>query len=226
MNQYRFIERPLERMGGLQLRPDFNRSCNTDRRGVADLQCQRRTFTLHSRYPGLNRVPPLEVELVSTRADNAGMPLPCPALNRFADLSVQVDQPQEVGRTARGLRRLIPILGGEAVGTGWHARVLPGGADFQLVVSDTLAELDARYVLETDAGDLIYVRNRAIRSGPPELMARLVRGEVVDPALIYFRCSPSFETVSPSLRWINERMFVGTGARHPDKVVMTFFELA
>jgi hypothetical protein len=149
-----------------------------------------------------------------------------PQLKFFADLAVQVDRPQEVGRTARGLRRLIPILGGEASGEGWKARVLPGGADFQLVVSDTLAELDARYVLETEAGELIYVQNRAIRSGPPELMAKLVRGEPVDPAQIYFRCSPSFETASPSLQWITERMFVGAGARHPDKVVMRFWELA
>jgi hypothetical protein len=149
-----------------------------------------------------------------------------PQLKFFADLSVQVDQPQEVGITVRGRRRLIPILGGEAVGDGWRARVLPGGADFQLVVNDTLAELDARYCLETDAGELVYVRNRAIRSGPPELMAALVRGEPVDPSQIYFRCSPSFETASASLRWITERMFVGTGARHPDKVVMRFWQLA
>jgi hypothetical protein len=153
------------------------------------------------------------------------MALPTPPLTFFADLSVQVGTPQEVGRVARGLRRLIPILGGEATGDGWRARVLPGGADFQLVVRDTLAELDARYVLETDGGDFVYVRNRAIRSGPPELMARLVRGEPVDPSLIYFRCNPSFETVSASLGWINERMFVGTGARYPYKVVMRFFEL-
>jgi hypothetical protein len=152
--------------------------------------------------------------------------IPTPTLKPFADLTVQVDKPQEAGRTVRGLRRLIPILGGEAVGDGWRARVLPGGADFQLVVSDTLAELDARYMLETDGGDLIYVTNRAVRSGPPELMAKLVRGEPVDPALIYFRCSPSFETAAASLRWITERMFVGSGARHPDRVVMRFFELA
>lgn len=148
-----------------------------------------------------------------------------PPLKFFADLSVQVDTPQELGRTSRGLRRLIPILGGEAVGDGWRARVLPGGADFQLVVTDTLAELDARYMLEVDGGDRIYVTNRAVRSGPPELMARLVRGEPVDASLIYFRCSPTFETASPSLRWITERMFVGSGARHPDKVVMRFWEL-
>jgi uncharacterized protein DUF3237 len=57
-------------------------------------------------------------------------------------------------------------------------------------------------------------------------MARLMRGEPVHPAAIYFRCSPSFETVSPSQGCVNERMFVGTGARYPDKVVMRFFELA
>lgn len=153
------------------------------------------------------------------------MPLPTPALEFFADLSVQVGRPQEIGRTPRGWRRLIPIVGGEAVGDGWRARVLPGGADFQLVVSDTLAELDARYALETDGGDLIYVRNRALRTAPPEVMTKLMHGEVVDPALVYFRCSPSFETASTSLRWINERMFVGTGARHPDRVEMRFFEL-
>ncbi|MBC7468123.1 MAG: DUF3237 family protein, partial [Ramlibacter sp.] len=101
-----------------------------------------------------------------------------------------------------------------------------GGADFQLVITDTLAELDARYCLETDAGELIYVQNRAIRSGPPALMAKLVRGVPVDPSQIYFRCNPSFETVAPSLRWITVRMFVGTGARHPDQVVMRFWQLA
>ena len=154
------------------------------------------------------------------------MDLPTPLLKPFADLEIEVDTPQQVGQGPRGVRRLIPILGGTVRGQGWQARVLPGGADFQLLVSDTLAELDARYVLETDAGELIYVRNRALRSGAPELMARLARGEPVDPAAIYFRCMPSFETASPTLRWINERLFVGTGERRPQQVLLRFFELA
>lgn len=152
--------------------------------------------------------------------------LPTPQLNFFADFSVQVDKPQELGQTIHGIRRLIPILGGTVQGQGWTARVLPGGADFQLIVNARMAELDARYVIETDAGDLIYVQNRAVRTASPEVMAKLVRGEVVDPQSVYFRCSPSFETASPSLAWISERLFVGTGARHPDKVVMRFFEVA
>ncbi|RYX89403.1 MAG: DUF3237 domain-containing protein [Comamonadaceae bacterium] len=148
-----------------------------------------------------------------------------PTLNFFADLSVTVGAPQEVGATVHGRRRLIPILGGTAEGTDWKARVLPGGADFQLLVNDRLAELDARYVLELDGGDLIYVQNRAVRCGAADVMARLVRGEPVDPAQIYFRCSPSFETASASLSWISERLFIGTGERRPDKVLMTFFEV-
>lgn len=152
--------------------------------------------------------------------------LPTPQLKFFADLSVQVEPPQEVGAALHGLRRLIPIAGGEVLGDGWRARILPGGADFQLLVNDRVAELDARYVMETDAGDRIYVENRAIRSGPAELIAKLVRGEAVDPAQIYFRCCPRFETASPALAWISERLFVGSGARFPDRVVMRFFELA
>jgi hypothetical protein len=118
---------------------------------------------------------------------------------------------------------VVPILGGSAQGQGWTARVLPGGSDFQLISSETLSELDARYGLETDAGDLIYVQNHAVRAAPPEVMARLLRGEPVDPAQIYFRCSPRFETRSAALGWINERLFVGVGLRHPAQVVMRFF---
>ena len=151
--------------------------------------------------------------------------LPTPELKFFADLSVQVDKPQEVGATVHGQRRVIPILGGDVQGDGWTARVLRGGADFQMIVNQSLAELDARYVLETDAGDLIFVQNRAVRAASPDVMSRLIRGEKVDPQLVYFRCTPQFETASKSLSWISERLFIGTGARHPDKVVMRFFEV-
>ncbi len=151
--------------------------------------------------------------------------LQTPELKFFADLSVEVAKPIEVGQTLHGTRRLIAILGGTAHGNGWTARVMPGGADFQLIVNPQLAELDARYVLETDAGDLIYVQNSAIRTASPEVMTKLIKGEAVDPSEVYFRCTPKFETASPALSWISERLFIGTGARHPDRVVMRFFEV-
>jgi hypothetical protein len=152
-------------------------------------------------------------------------PLAAPGLAPFADLSVQVAAPIEVGETGRGLRRVIPILGGTCVARDWRARVLEGGADFQLVVDTRVARLEARYVLETDAGDRIYVHNDAVRTAPPEVTARLLRGEPVDPADVYFRCAPRFETSAPALAWMMERVFLGTGLRRPAEVVMRFFEV-
>jgi len=152
-------------------------------------------------------------------------PLAAPGLARFADLNVQVAAPVEVGDTGHGVRRVIPILGGTCVARDWTARVLAGGADFQLLVNARMARLEARYVLETDAGDRIYVHNDALRTASPEVMARLVRGEPVEPADVYFRCVPRFETSAPALGWMMERVFLGTGLRRPADVVMRFFEV-
>lgn len=150
------------------------------------------------------------------------LPLP---LEHFADLTVQVGDAVEIGVTARGRRRVIPITGGSVRGHGWQARVMPGGADYQSIVTDTLTELEAHYVLEVDGGDLVYVRNRGMRSAPASVTAALARGEPVDPAQVYFRCFPAFETTSPALKWINDRLFAGAGQRHPKHVAMSFYVL-
>jgi hypothetical protein len=151
--------------------------------------------------------------------------LAAPALEPFADLEVEVGVPLEVGAVAGGVRRIVPILGGRCNGRGFTARVLPGGADFQLLTSPTMARLEARYVLETDAGELIYVHNDAVRTAAPEVMARLVRGEPVDPGAVYFRCLPRLECAAPALAWVGTRVFIGVGVRRPQTVVMRFFEV-
>jgi len=157
------------------------------------------------------------------------MTLPTPTLEPIADLTVFVATPieaeQVTGLNSRGRRRIIPITGGKVIGK-LSGTVLPGGADFQMVVSDTCADLDARYLLRLDNGEHVFVMNRALRRGSVEDIARLVRGEPVDPAAIYFRCAPTFEVSSPALAWLTESLFVGTGARFPDRVEMRFFRVA
>ncbi|MGA8391121.1 MAG: DUF3237 domain-containing protein [Burkholderiaceae bacterium] len=157
------------------------------------------------------------------------MTLPTPTLEPIADLTVFVATPIEAGQVtglnSRGRRRIIPITGGKVTGK-LSGTVLPGGADFQMVVSDTCADLDARYLLRLDNGEHVFVMNRALRRGSVEDIARLVRGEPVDPAAIYFRCAPTFEVSSPALAWLTESLFVGTGARFPDRVEMRFFRVA
>ncbi len=70
---------------------------------------------------------------------------------------------------------------------------------------------------------MIYVQNAGVRHAAPEIM--LLAGEMVDPALVYFRTVPSFETSAPDLQWLTRSIFVGTGERYPNEVVIRFRRL-
>jgi Protein of unknown function (DUF3237) len=152
-------------------------------------------------------------------------PITTPRLIHAFDVTAQVAAPIEIGETPLGARRLIPILDGTVSGPRLSGRLLPGGVDYQILRADGLADIHARYVIETTSGARVYVENTGIRHGPPEAMARLRRGEPVDPALIYFRASPKFETADPELSWLMRSIFVCSGARFPDKVVLRIFEV-
>ena len=124
-----------------------------------------------------------------------------------------------------GSRRIINITGGRFSGERLSGRVLPGGADWQVIRSDGVANLDARYTLETADGALIYVSNRGYRHGPPEVLKKLASGEAVDPSLYYMRTSPRFETGDSRYAWLNRIVCVATGARRPAAVELEVFEV-
>ena len=124
------------------------------------------------------------------------------------------------GETGTGVRRIIPIIGGEVKGESINGKVLPFGADFQIIRPNELIELEAKYAFETDDGAVVYVENKGIRFGPVELLQKLKRGEPVDPNLIYCRTVPKFETGAEKYRWLMENLFVASAARHADRVVI------
>lgn len=128
-----------------------------------------------------------------------------------------------LGRTPYGERRIIDIVGGSVRGPKLNGRILPGGADWQIVRADGGAALEARYTVRTDDGALIYVRNVGVRGGPPEILARLGRGEPVDPAAYYFRTTPRFETGAPAYGWLNDLIAVGSAVRRPEVVILDFY---
>lgn len=146
-------------------------------------------------------------------------------LRPLCDLRVTLGAPIELGTNARGRRRIIPITGGTVDGERVRGRVLALGADWQTILADGTAELDARYVIETPDGALIDVRNFGYRHGPDEVIARLARGEEVDPSLYYMRTQPRFETGDPRYSWLNRTICVGTGSRHGDHVRISFAEV-
>ena len=138
-------------------------------------------------------------------------------------ITARIGSVTSAGDTGSGIRRIIPITGGEVRGKDVNGKLCPFGADFQVIRPNQLIELEAKYAIETDDGAVIYVENKGIRFGPVELLQRLNRGEAVDPALIYFRTVPKFETSAEKYRWLMEHIFVGSAARYPDRVVIDVF---
>ncbi|MHC2331323.1 DUF3237 domain-containing protein [Bradyrhizobium sp. USDA 4454] len=135
-------------------------------------------------------------------------------------ITARVADVTSAGDIGTGVRRIIPIVGGEVTGEGINGKVLPFGADFQIIRPNELIELEAKYAFETDDGAVVYVENKGIRFGPVELLQKLKRGEPVDPKLIYFRTVPKFETGAEKYRWLMQHIFVGSAARHADRVVI------
>lgn len=148
-----------------------------------------------------------------------------PKLTFAFEVRATVGPPLEVGSVAQGRRRIVPITGGTFEGSGLRGKVMPGGADWQIIRADGFTELDTRYTLETDNKQIIYVQNAGMRHAAPDVMKRLLAGELVDPARVYFRTVPKFETASADLQWLTRAVFVGMGERYPNDVRIRFFKL-
>jgi Protein of unknown function (DUF3237) len=129
------------------------------------------------------------------------------------------------GATPYGDRRVIDILGGTVQGPKLSGRVLPGGADWQIVRADGVVHLQARYTAETETGGRILIDAEGYRHGPAEVMERLARDETVDPSLYYFRTFMRFETADPASAWLNRILAIGKGARHKGAVRIEVFEV-
>jgi Protein of unknown function (DUF3237) len=135
-------------------------------------------------------------------------------------ITAEIAEVTTAGDIGHGVRRIIPITGGEVRGDEVNGKVLPFGADFQIIRPNELIDLEARYAFETDDGAVVYVENRGIRFGPVDLLLKLKRGEPVDPKLIYFRTVPKFETGAAKYRWLMQHIFVASAARHADRVII------
>lgn len=148
-----------------------------------------------------------------------------PELDYLATIEVLVAEPIEVGPTRTGRRRVIPIEGGTVSGPELRGRVLRGGADFQLISSATTSELDARYVLETEDGERLFVTNSAYRTGAAADIEALAAGERVPAERIYFRCVPRFEAAGERWRWLEHTVVIGSGRREPDRVIIDLWRV-
>jgi hypothetical protein len=135
-------------------------------------------------------------------AETRGTDMPI-ALRLVMELYVEIGPALEVGVTPHGFRRVIPITGGTFEGPDLRGIVLPGGADWNLRRAEGVAEIWARYTLQTDDGALISVTNAGLTRGTPGAPDR------------YARTTPSFEVGDERYAWLARSLFVGTLDRHP-----------
>lgn len=138
-------------------------------------------------------------------------------------LEADIGPPVEIGDLGGYWRRAIPILSGRFSGI-VEGKVLPG-TDWQMQLGDGTIELEAHYALETEAGARIEVTSKGLRTGPPDALARLAKGERLEPGEYYFRTAMRFRTGDASLSHLNHMLAIGRAARFKTGVRLAVFEI-
>jgi hypothetical protein len=146
--------------------------------------------------------------------------LPEPRLTKVYRLEATLGSALDGGDVAQGRRRIVPLAGGTFTGPALSGKLLPGAsADWQITVADGTTFGDIRYTLETDRGELLYVQSRGVRHGSAAVLARLGRGEDIDPREYVFRTSTQIETAVADLDWLNRGVFIGVAGRQSGGVI-------
>ena len=127
----------------------------------------------------------------------ADLPVVPPRADFIWEAVVEIGPTMMLGAGPGGERRMVPITGGRFAGPRIAGRVLPGGADRQLVRADGVRRLDALYEMQAEDGAVITVHNRVVvapREGAPD-----------------YRFS-TLEVTAPEgpHGWLNRLAFVGT----------------
>jgi len=132
----------------------------------------------------------------------------------------------DLGPTALGRRRIVPVSGGRFEGPRLRGEVLPDvGGDWLLQRADSTFQSDVRLALRTEDGALISMTYRGIRHASPAVSERLARGEDVASSEYYLRTAVFLETSSSQHRWVNDLIAVGVGRRLPERVIYELHEV-
>lgn len=129
-----------------------------------------------------------------------------------------------VGAIPGGARRIGPISGGVFEGERLSGEVMDKGSDWQSVRSDGVTALDARIVLKTRDNALICMTYRGLRHGPPDVLARIDKG---DRSIRRLTISASTHYSRPAAKydWINRVLAGGIGQRRNDGPLYSVFEV-
>ncbi len=89
------------------------------------------------------------------------------------------------------------------------------------VLHSGVADLDARYAIETSDGAVIEVISQGIRHAPSEVARRIAAGEAVSPTDYYMRTVIRLESGHPNYAWVNRALFLAAGGKVGATVQLT-----
>ena len=130
------------------------------------------------------------------------------------------------GPARHGERRYVPIGSGTVEGPELNGQLVEGGVDWQVQRADGATDISAHYVIRTTDGALVEVQSDGLRHGPPEVMARLARGEVVAPDAYYFRTVMRLTTGHAAWLHLNKLIALAVGQRQAQRVVLDVWRVA
>ena len=152
------------------------------------------------------------------------LPTP-PALLPMAQVRCEVGALVSLGAAKYGERRYVPLLGGVVSGPELNGHIVEGGVDWQVQRGDGVLEIAAHYVIRADDGGLIEVQSDGMRHGPPEVMARLARGDAVPRDDYFFRTLMRFQSGAPAWAHLNKVMALAVGQRLAKLVVLDVYRI-
>lgn len=142
-----------------------------------------------------------------------------PSLRFVFEERVDLEPAEAAGQNPRGAGNRIGITGGTITGPMLQGKVLPGGADWQLIRADGCSEIVADYFIRAEDKTLIHVRNVGLGCA-----ATANRGA-------YARATPVFTAPIGKHDWLNKSVFTSTIEPVIDaqgklqQVVLRFYEV-
>lgn len=152
--------------------------------------------------------------------------LPPPPLVPMMQIRCEVGALVNLGPAKHGERRYVPLGGGTVSGAELNGTLVEGGVDWQVLRSDGVLDIAAHYVIRADDGGLIEVQSDGLRHGPPEVMARLGRGEAVPRDEYFFRTVMRFTTGAPRWLHLNKVLALAIGEREARLVKLDVYRIS